>query len=97
MVLDTNLCIGATVAISGINIVPEIGLYNDTRGTIIDFIYTDICGPNNQHGPHLTESVVVDFPGLKLGNAEPWDRKNPLVSDYAYNPNTRAQQYHSSC
>ncbi len=62
MVLDTDLCSGATVAISGINIMTEIGLYNGTRVTLIDFIYKDVCIPNNQHGPHLSEAVVVDFP-----------------------------------
>ncbi len=88
MVLETSFCVGATVAISGIKIVLEIRIYNGARGTLIDFIYKDICGPNNQHGPQLPEAVFVDFPGLKLRNAEPWDRNNPTVSDNAYNPNT---------
>ena len=71
MVLEADLCVRATMKISGINIVPKIGLYNGARGTLIDFIYKDVCGPNNQHGPHLTEAVVVDCPGLNLGHAEP--------------------------
>ena len=53
------------------------------------FIYRDVCGSNNQHGPHLPKAVVVDFSGLKLRNAEPWHRKNPTASDHAYNPNTQ--------
>ncbi|KAL7543193.1 hypothetical protein ACHAWF_007334 [Thalassiosira exigua] len=60
MVLQTDLCIGATVTISSINIVPKAGLYNGARGTIVDYL----C-------------AIVDFPGLKLGNAKPWDELNP--------------------
>ena len=80
MVLETDLCVGATVALSGINIVPEAGLYNGARGTLIDFIYDNPCGPNDKHGDHLPGCVIVDFPGLKLGAAEPWDKLNPTVS-----------------
>ena len=79
MVLETDLCVGATNALSGINIVPEAGLYNGARGTLIDFIYRDPCGPNDKHGDHLPSCIVVDFPGLKLGNAKPWDSLNPMV------------------
>ena len=75
-----DLCVGATVAIQGRNIVPEAGLYNGARGTIIDFIYDSVCGPNNKQGAHLPRAVIVDFPGLKLGNAKPWDKQNPTVS-----------------
>ena len=81
MVLETDLCVGATVGLSGNNIVPEAGLYNGARGKIIDFEYANPCGPNDTHGDHLPSCIIVDFPGLKLGNAKPWDRLNQTVSD----------------
>ena len=80
MVLKTHLCVGATVALSGINIVPEAGLYNAARGLIVDIVYDTVVGPNDKHGEHLPKYIVVDFPGLILGNAKPWDEKNPTVS-----------------
>lgn len=80
LVLQTDLCVGAPVAISGINIVPEAGLYNGARGWVIDIVYDTVEGPNNKHKDHLPRYVVVDFPGLRLGNADPWDPKHPTVS-----------------
>ncbi|KAL7525051.1 hypothetical protein ACHAWF_001199, partial [Thalassiosira exigua] len=79
MVLQTDLCIGSTVTLSGINIVPEAGLYNGARGIVIDFLFDEKTGPNNKDGDHLPKCVVVDFPGLKLGDAKPWDRNNPTT------------------
>jgi len=70
----------ANVAIFGINIVPEAGLYNGTRGTVIDVVYDTVEGPNNKQEGHLPRYVVVDFPGLRLGNAKPWDSNHPTVS-----------------
>ena len=81
MVLEIDLCVGATVAFSGINIVPEAGLYNGARGTIINFILHDPCGPKDKHGEYLPSCLIVDFPGLKLGTAKPWDELNPTVSN----------------
>ncbi len=81
MVLDTYLCVWATVALSGINIVPEAGLYNGVQGKLIDFIYKGPCGPNDKHGEHLLSCIIIDFLGLKLGNAKPWNRLNPTVSE----------------
>ena len=75
MVLECDLCVGEMVSLSGINIIPEAGLYNGARGRIIDFVYDNVCGPNDKHGGHLPKCVIVDFPGLKLGNYEPWDKK----------------------
>ncbi len=96
MVLDTNLYVRTTVAISGINIMPKIGLYNGARDTLIDFIYKDVYGPNNQHGPYFPEAAVVDFSGLKLGNANPWDKNNPTERDNTCSQNIQTHQYHSS-
>ena len=53
MVLETDLCVGATVALSGINIVPKAGLYNGGQGKLIDLVYKGPCRPNNEHGDHL--------------------------------------------
>ncbi|KAL7554827.1 hypothetical protein ACHAWF_018360 [Thalassiosira exigua] len=79
MVLETDLCIGATVALTN-NIVPEACLYNGARGTIVDYVYHTVCGPNDKQGEHLPLCVIVDFPGLRLGDAKPWDNHNPTVS-----------------
>ena len=75
MVLECDLCVGAMVSLSVINIVPESGLYNGARGKLIDFVYNTVCGPNDKHGGHLPKCVIVDFSGFKLGNAQPWDKK----------------------
>ena len=80
LVVNTDICVGSIVAINGINIVPEAGLYNGARGKIIDIKYDTGVGPNDKHNNHLPKYVVVDFPGLRLGNAEPWDSNNPTVS-----------------
>ena len=80
IVYSTNLCVSAPVAISGINFVPELGLYNGARGIIIDIVYNNVVGPNNKHEYHLPRYIVVDFPGFKLpANIKPWDSNNPTV------------------
>lgn len=82
LVVQTDFCVGAKVALSGINIVPEVGLYNGARGTVIDIVYDDPAGPNNKDQYHLPKYVVVDFPGLRLpDHIQPWDENNPTVSD----------------
>lgn len=80
VVLRGDICVGASVALSGINIVPEVGLYNGARGNVVDIKYDSVVGPNDKHGDFLPKYVVVDFPGLRLGNAKPWDCDNPTVS-----------------
>ena len=81
MVLQTDICVGSIVALYGMNLVPEVGLYNGDHGTLIDFIYDDVCGPNHKHGNHLPKCVIVDFPGLRFGQAKPWDEYNKLVTN----------------
>lgn len=85
LVIHTDLCVGATVAISGQNIVPEVGLYNGARGTIVDFIYDTVCGPNDKQNDHLPKAIIVDFPGFKHKNVKPWDSNHPTVSTQIYN------------
>ena len=80
MVLETDLCVRARVALSGLNIVSEAGLYNSTRGTATDFIFKSVCRPKVKHGDHLPFYIIVDFPSLKSGNAEQWDSNKPTVS-----------------
>ena len=80
IIFNTDLCVGASVCLSGLNIVPEVGLYNGARGKVIDLVYDTVVGPNDKQNDHLPRYVVVDFPGLKLGSAQPWDTKNPTVS-----------------
>ena len=55
-------------------------IFNGARGTIIDFLYNTVVGPNDKQGEHLPLCIIVDFPGLKLGDAKPWDERNPTVS-----------------
>lgn len=80
MVLQTDICVGSIVALYGMNLVPEVGLYNGAHGTVVDFIYDDVCGPNNKHGDHLPKCVIVDCPGLRLGQANPWEEYNESVT-----------------
>jgi hypothetical protein len=37
--LHTDICVGARVVISNVNILPEIGLYNGTIGTVVEIVY----------------------------------------------------------
>ena len=37
----TDICVGARVAISNVNILPEIGLYNGAIGTVVRIVYQD--------------------------------------------------------
>jgi hypothetical protein len=61
----TGICIGAKVAISNVNFLPEIGLYNRAIVDVIEIVYNDRpVGPNNKQHYHLLNYVVVDFPNL---------------------------------
>ena len=80
LVLHTELCVRATFAILGQNIVPEAGLFNGARGTIVDFVYDTVCGQNDKQNDFLPKAVIIDFPGFKHKNAQPWDKNNPSVS-----------------
>ena len=77
-----DLCVHAKVAIGGVNLLPEVGLYNGARGELVDFNYgTRMAGPNNKHEDHLPAYTVVDIPHLKLPSyIEPWDKLHPTVS-----------------
>ena len=79
---STDLCVHAKVAIGGVNLLPEVGLYNGARGELVDFNYgTRMAGPNNKHEDHLPAYTVVDIPHLKLPSyIEPWDKLHPTVS-----------------
>lgn len=80
IVTHNDICIGAKVCISGLNYIPEIGLYNGARGTVVDMKFSTMAGPNNKYDDHLPEYVVVDFPHLKLPSyIQPWDRLHPTV------------------
>ena len=80
--MQTDPCVRAPVAISGLNILPEVGLYNGARGTLIDIVYDEGQNPNSKQDYHLPKYVVVDFPHLDLrrGNLQPWDSEHPTVS-----------------
>ena len=79
ILLQTDICVGPLVAIEGIQIVPEAGLYNSTRGTVVDIVNDTVAGPPSQYEDHLPLYVGVNFPGLRLGHAKPWDKDNPTA------------------
>ncbi len=62
---ETNICVGARVAPSNVNILPEIGLYYGAMGTVIEIVYKNV-GPNDKEHRQLPDYVVVNFPNLKL-------------------------------
>ncbi len=72
----TYTCIGARVAISNVNILPEVGLYNGAIGTVIEIIYQGKpVEPNDKEHNHLPDYVIVDFPNLKLPTGiPPWEK-----------------------
>ncbi len=78
----TDICIGAKVAISNVNFLPEIGLYNGAIGDAIEIVYNNRpVGPNDKQHYHLPNYVVVDFPNLRLpANIAPWDALHKTVS-----------------
>jgi hypothetical protein len=64
--IHTDVCVGARVAILNVNILPEIGLYNGAKGTIVEIVYQNRPeGPNNKEHNHLPDNMVVKFPNLK--------------------------------
>ncbi len=71
----TDICVGARVAISNVNFLPEIGLYNEAIGDVIENVYNDRpVGPSDTQHYHLPNYAVVDFPNLWLPtNFAPWD------------------------
>ena len=78
---QTDICIGAKVAINAINYEPSWGLYNGATGTVVDIVYDNKLGPHAAGLDHLPRYVVLDMPGFKpppepIG---PWDKNNPTV------------------
>ncbi len=52
----TDICVGARVAISNVNIQPEVGLYNGAIRTVIEIIYQGKpVGPNDKEHNHLPD------------------------------------------
>ena len=83
---NTDICVGARVAITPYNILPEVGLYNGAYGKVVDIVYSDRpVGPNDKQNYHLPDYVVVDVPHIRLPpHIEPWDKKHPTVSSKRY-------------
>ena len=78
----TDICVGARVAISNVNILPEAGLHNGAIGTVVEIVYNNRPeGPLDKEHYHLPDYVVVDFPNLKLPpGIPPWDPYHKTVS-----------------
>ncbi len=81
---STDICIGARVAISTVNFLPdpEFGLFNGAIEYVVEIDYKDRpVGPNDKQHFHLPNYVVVDFPNLKLpSDIAPWDTLHKTVS-----------------
>ena len=78
----TDICVGARVAISTVNFLPQFGLFNGAIGHVVEIDYKDRpVGPNDKQHYHLPNYVVVNFPNLKLPtNVAPWDTLHRTVS-----------------
>ena len=78
---QTDICVGARVALRNWNILPCAGLYNGSIGTVIEIVYkNNLIRPNDKEHNHLLDSVVVDFCHLTLPSyIEPWDKLHPTV------------------
>jgi len=78
----TDICVGARVAISTVNFLPQFGLFNGAIGHVVEIDYKDRpVGPNDKQHYHLPNYVVADFPNLKLpSNVAPWDTLHRTVS-----------------
>jgi hypothetical protein len=76
------LCVGAGVALSNVNILPELGVYNGAIGIVVEMMYQGKQeGPNDKEHNHLPDYVVVNFPNLKLPTGiNPWDKLHKTVS-----------------
>jgi hypothetical protein len=49
-------CIGVRVAISTVNFLPEVSLYNGTIGNVVEIVYQDRpVGPNDKQQYHLPD------------------------------------------
>ncbi len=58
----TDICVGARVAISNVNFLPEIGLYNGAIGDVIENVYNDRpVGPNDKQHYHLPKLFSGQF------------------------------------
>ena len=87
-VTHCDICVGGKVSLDQTNIIPEMGLFNGSVGTVVEIVYNTREGPNNKQGYHLPEYVIVDFPQFKpLMGLPVWDKNNPtvrLVSTWHY-------------
>ena len=78
---QTDICVGARVALRNWNILSYAALYNVSIGTVIEIVYkNNPIGPNDKQHNHLRGYVVVDFRHLTLPSyIEPWDNLHPTV------------------
>jgi hypothetical protein len=79
---NTDIWVGARVAISNVNVLPEIGLYNGAIGSVVKIVYNNrLEGPLDKEHYHLPDYVVVNFPNLKLpAGMPPWDQYHKTKS-----------------
>ena len=75
--LETQICVGARVAIRGKNIKPTWGLYNGAIGTVHEIVFAKDANPNLGHLPLY---VAVEMLAYKPPTSVPlFDQNNPKV------------------
>lgn len=81
------ICIGARVALNGVNLNPLWGLYNGACGVVQEIVYyKKDANPNNGDIP---DYVIVDFPAY---TGPVWDQENPTqipVPTHTYSCNKK--------
>ena len=84
MLYTLDVSVGVHVCLETANIDPNSGLYVGAIGKVIDIVYDEqhSVGPNTNGVESLPKYIVVDFPYFKPRQGiEPWDKKNPTVSE----------------
>jgi len=80
IIFNFDVCVGSQVCLETANIDPIVGLFVGAIGTVVDIIYDNSVGPNNEPKHHLPKYIVVDFPSFKpRPGQEVWDENNPTV------------------
>ena len=68
-----TICCGCKVALKGKNILPRLGLFNGSIGSVDEIVYEEGKNPNAGDMPLY---VAVNFPSY---SGEAWDQNNPTI------------------
>ena len=81
--LETQICVGARVAIKGKNIKPTWGLFNGAIGTVREIVFQEDKNPNLGDLPLYVAVEMLSYKPPK--GTVPFDSSNPNVSDVFMN------------